>query len=105
MLEAWAAKLAMEYAGLTRQDIDGAVHGMIASPHPPTQWTDTYSRAMGLKPNIYISIARGGQAAHNGILLATQLLNLEMATYVIVSCGLPVGLQPTPPPMAPMSWG
>jgi acetyl-CoA acetyltransferase len=89
MLEAWAARLAMEDAGLTRQDIDGAVHGMMASPHTPTQWTDSYSRTLGLKPNIYINVARGGQAAHNGILLATQLLSLDLATYVIVSCGLP----------------
>jgi hypothetical protein len=55
----------MEDAGMTRQDIDGAVHGMMASPHRPTQWTYTYSRAMGLNPNL--SVARGGQAAPNGI--------------------------------------
>src|SRR5262245_15155836 len=89
MLEAWAARVALEDAGLTRGDIDGAVHGMMASPHPPSQWTDAYSRVLGLKPNIYMNIARGGQAAHNGILLATQLLNLGLANYVMVSCGLP----------------
>src|ERR1700685_1728350 len=71
MLEAWGAKLAIEDAGLTRHDIDGAVHTMMASPHPPAQWLDTYSRTLGLKPNFYLNISRGGPAAHNGILLAT----------------------------------
>lgn len=89
MLEAWAVKLAIADAGLTRKDIDGSVHAMMASPHPPAQWLDTYSRTLGLKPNFYMTVARGGQAAHNGIILATQMLELGLANYVIVSCGLP----------------
>jgi acetyl-CoA acetyltransferase len=89
MLEAWAARLAIEDAGLRREDIDGAVHTMMATPHPPAQWTDTYSRTLGLKPNFYLNVSRGGQAAHNGLILATQALALGLANYVIVSCGLP----------------
>lgn len=89
MLEAWAARLAIEDAGLERDDIDGAVHTMMASPHPPLQWTDTYSRMLGLTPNLYLTVSRGGQAAHNGLLLATQFLQLGLAKYVVVSCGLP----------------
>ena len=89
MLEAWAARLALADAGLSREEMDGAVHAISGSPHPPVQWTDTYSRTLGLRPNIYLTIARGGLAAHNGILLATQLLNLGIATYAIVSLGLP----------------
>jgi acetyl-CoA acetyltransferase len=89
MLEAWGAKLAIEDAGLRREDIDGTIHATMASPHPPAQWIDSYSRTLGLKPNFYLSVARGGQAAHNGILLATQMLSMELANYVIVSCGLP----------------
>lgn len=89
MLEAWAARLAIEDAGLGREDIGGAVHAMMASPHPPLQWTDTYSRMLGIRPNFYLTVARGGQAAHNGLLLATQYLRLGLADYVLVSCGLP----------------
>jgi acetyl-CoA acetyltransferase len=88
MLEAWAARIAIADAGLTRTDIDGAVHTMMGSPHPPAQWRDAYTRTLGLKPNFYLTVSRGGQAAHNGILLATQALALGLAEYVIVSCGL-----------------
>src|SRR6267142_663077 len=92
MLEAWGAKLAIEDAGLRREDIDGTIHATLASPHPPAQWIDSYSRTLGLKPNFYLSVARGGQAAHNGILLATQMLSMELANYVIVSYGRPATL-------------
>jgi acetyl-CoA acetyltransferase len=88
-LEAWATRIAIEDAGLRRRDIDGSIHAMMASPHPPAQWTDAFSRALGLRPNFYLNVARGGQAAHNGILLATQTLGLGLAKYVSVSCGLP----------------
>jgi len=88
MLEAWAAKLAIEDAGLRRSDINGAVHTMMASPHPPMEGTDTYSRMLGLRPNFYMTVARGGQTAHNGILLATQMLSLGLADYVLVSCAI-----------------
>jgi acetyl-CoA acetyltransferase len=87
-LEAWAARLAIEDAGLRPADIDGAIHTMMATPHPPSQWNDTYSRTLGLRPNFYLNISRGGQTAHNGILLATQALSLGLATHVVVACGL-----------------
>src|ERR1700728_3903588 len=71
MLETWAAKLAIEDAGLQRQDIDGAIHTMMGSPHAPAQWLDAYSRTLGLRASFYLNIAKGGHAAHYGILLAT----------------------------------
>jgi acetyl-CoA acetyltransferase len=89
LLEAWAARLALEDAGVARSMVDGAVHCMMASPHPPSQWIDTYSRTLGIAPNFYLNIARGGQAAHNGMLLARHLLDVELATVVLVTCGLP----------------
>ncbi|MDP3316297.1 MAG: hypothetical protein Q8M47_09555 [Devosia sp.] len=89
MLEGWAARLAIEDAGLRREDIDGAVHTIFGSPHPPAQWDDAYTRVIGLKPNWYMTVARGGQMAHNGILLATQALSMGLCKYAIVSAGLP----------------
>jgi acetyl-CoA acetyltransferase len=89
MLEAWAARLAIEDAGLRGENIDGAIHVMPAAPHPPPQWIDTFSRMLGLKPNFYLNVARGGLTAHNGILLAAQTLAIGLANHVIVSCGLP----------------
>ena len=88
-LEAWGMRLAIEDAGLKRGDIDGAVHTMMATPHPPAQWVDTASRTLGLRPSFHLNVSRGGQAAHNGILLATQALSLGLANYVVVSCGMP----------------
>lgn len=88
-LEAWGARLAIEDAGLGRGEIDGAIHTMMATPHPPAQWTDGFSRILGLQPNFYLSVHRGGQAAHNGLLLATQALRLGLAKYVVIACGLP----------------
>jgi acetyl-CoA acetyltransferase len=89
MLETWAAKLAIEDAGLQRQDVDGAIHAMMGSPHAPAQWLDAYSRTLGIPAAFYLNIAKGGHAAHNGILLATQVLRLGLAKYVLVTCGLP----------------
>ncbi|MBI4330941.1 MAG: hypothetical protein HY673_06650 [Chloroflexi bacterium] len=87
-LEAWAARLAIEDAGLRREDIDGAVHGWPASPHPVALWKDSYSRELGLKPGFYMNIQRGGQVAHNGILLAMRALATGQATCVIMACGV-----------------
>ncbi len=87
-LEAWAARLALEDAGLKRQDIDGAVHGWSANPHPVALWKDAYTRELGLKPGFYMSIQRGGQVAHNGILLAMRALATGQATCVILACGV-----------------
>jgi acetyl-CoA acetyltransferase len=88
-LETWAAKLALEDAGLERDEVDGAIHTMMATPHTPAQWVDSYSRTLGLKPNFYLNVARGGQTAHNGVLLATQALSMGLANFVVVACGLP----------------
>src|SRR5271156_4962275 len=79
-LEAWAVKLAMEDAGLRREDIDGAVHA-IAMPG-----TDSYSRKLGLRPNFYYPIGRAASAVA-GLLFATQAIATGNASCVVVSNG------------------
>ena len=88
MLQAEAARLAIEDAGLRREDIDGAIHATVGSPNPMTAWTDAYSRVLGLKSNFYWTVSRGGSGAHLGVLLATQALALGLANYVVVADGI-----------------
>jgi acetyl-CoA acetyltransferase len=76
---------------------------MMGSPQPPAQWIDAFSRVLGLQPAFYLNVSRGGQAAHNGILMAMAALENGLANYVVVACGLngwsgPRG--PDPPPTA-----
>ncbi len=88
-LEAWAARLAIEDAGLRREDIDGAVHAAAGSPHANSgQWLDTYTRTLGIRPNVYLNTVRGAYVAHNGINVACQLLDMGLANYVIIATGL-----------------
>jgi acetyl-CoA acetyltransferase len=79
-LEAWAVKLALEDAGLAREDLDGAVHAM-AFPG-----SDAYSRKLGLRSNFYVPIGRAAGSI-TGLMLATQALATGNATHVAVSNG------------------
>ena len=88
MLQVEAARLAIEDAGLRREDIDGAIHATVGSPNPSSTWVDSYARVLGIKSNFYWTISRGGSGAHLGVLLASQALSLGLANYVVVSDGI-----------------
>lgn len=105
-LEAEAARLAIEDAGLKRADIDGAINTFAASPNPSGSWVDSYSRVLALPAKFYIGIGRSGAAAINGMLLATQALSLGLANYVVVACAGKRGTPARPEwPQAPARRG
>lgn len=87
MLECESARLAIEDAGLRPVDIDAAIQ---AESDPGSgmrlRYDDAFPRMMGLPVNLYVpSVGRGGEVAILAITLATQLLNLGIAKYVLVA--------------------
>jgi acetyl-CoA acetyltransferase len=88
-LQAEAARLAIEDAGLTRSQIDGAISGLGAAGSMPGGggWVDGYSRVLGLPAKFYWSVARGGVASMIGMLNAMQAIEAGIADYVVVSTG------------------
>ncbi|MFJ8023539.1 thiolase C-terminal domain-containing protein [Streptomyces sp. NPDC096311] len=81
-LEAWGARLAIEDAGLRREDIDGAIH-----VGPRGNGVDGYSRKIGLRTNFFIPIFRGGASTIEAILLATEAISTGNATNVLITVG------------------
>ncbi len=87
-LQVEAARMAIEDAGLRRQDIDGAINTRIESGSSDTRgWTDSYARILGLPTKFYFTVQRGGVMTHLAIISATQMLALGIAKYVIVAYG------------------
>ncbi len=81
-----SAWMAIEDAGLKREDIDGAVDGRTGggAGDAPT-WVDPYPRHMGLPINFYYGVGRGGAVAGLGIATALSFLDRGVANYVMVS--------------------
>jgi len=85
-LEAEAARLAIEDAGLRREDIDGYIHTfMDAAVGGFVQWSDVAPRILGLPIKFYFNVSRGGASVALSIIAATKFLELGIAKYVIVS--------------------
>ena len=87
-LQTEAARLAIEDAGLTVNDVDGAIDLKIAPgagdvPSP----TDAFPRVLGLPCRMFFQVARGGTASIVGVLAATKFLELGMANYVVLASG------------------
>jgi acetyl-CoA acetyltransferase len=88
-LQVEATRLAIEDAGLKREDIDGAIDlkGEAGSSQRML-WTDAFPRVLGLPVKFYFSIGRGGAYSSPGIALATRFLGLGSAKYVALACGM-----------------
>jgi acetyl-CoA acetyltransferase len=87
-LETEAVRLAIEDAGLRRQDIDGAINTRIESGSGESKgWTDSFARVLGLPVNFYFTVQRGGAMTALAIVAATQMLELGLARYVAVGYG------------------
>ena len=86
-LEAEAARRAIEDAGLTTKDIDGAVHvqGGPRSGSGATEQLDTFARMLGLPVNFYYTAGRGGAWGTIGIITALSFLELGIAKYVVIA--------------------
>lgn len=87
-LQAEAARLAIEDAGLRRDQVDGAINGMGSPGSMPGGggWTDTFCRVLGLPVKLYWTVARGGTGAIVGLVAATRALELGLADYVVIAC-------------------
>jgi acetyl-CoA acetyltransferase len=87
-LQAEAARLAIEDAGLQPSQVNGAVDLQLApgSGSPPLE-TDAFPRILGLPCRMFFSIGRGGQAGILGIVAASKFLEMGMADYVVLSYG------------------
>jgi acetyl-CoA acetyltransferase len=86
-LEAEAARRAIEDAGLTNMDIDGAVHvyGGPRSGRGMLEQTDAFPRMLGLPVNFYYRAGRGGGWGTFGLTTALSFLELGIANYVVVA--------------------
>ncbi len=87
-LQAEAARLAIEDAGLKTQDIDGCINAKEESATASQGiWTDAFPRVLGLPAKFYFHIGRGGAAATLAIVSAMKFLELGLAKYVLIAFG------------------
>ncbi len=86
-LEAEAARLAIEDAGLKREDIDGCIHTRVDAGGVTYEWTDCFPRILGLPVKFYFTLGRGGAVTALAIVAATQYLELGLAKYVLIAYG------------------
>jgi acetyl-CoA acetyltransferase len=86
-LEAEAVRRAIEDAGLSQQDIDGAVHvyGGPRSGRGMSEQIDAFPRMLGLPVNFYYRAGRGGGWGTFGIATALSFLELGLARYVAIA--------------------
>lgn len=83
MMAAEAARRAIEDAGLERSDIDGAVDlRRTGGGGDRGNYTDAFTRLLGLPANFYFVIGRGGALAGLGIAAAASFLGRGLANYV-----------------------
>src|SRR4051812_6814629 len=86
LLEAEAARLAIEDAGLKRSDINGAVQmRRTGGGGERASLSDAYPRVLGLPVNFYYTVGRGGCLAGLAVAHATAFLNLGIADYVVLT--------------------
>jgi acetyl-CoA acetyltransferase len=87
-LQAEAARLAIEDAGLNPSQVNGAVVMMLApgSGTVPVE-SDGFPRILGLPCRMFFQIGRGGTAGIMGIMASTKFLEVGMADYVVLSYG------------------
>lgn len=86
-LQCEAVRMAIEDAGLEREDIDGSIELRRAGGGADRMWwTDAYPRVLGLPVKFYYSIGRGAVLAALGIITAKGFLDNEMAKYIVL-CG------------------
>lgn len=85
MILSEAARLAIEDAGLTRKDIDGAVDlRRSGGGGDRASYSDAFTRVLGLNNNFYFTCGRGGALAGLGISAAMSFLDRGIANYVVL---------------------
>lgn len=87
-LQAEAARLAIEDAGLKREDIDGAINAKSdGGGGTGGDWTDAFPRILGLPIKFYFHIARGGAGGCYALAAALSYLDAGIAKYVLIAHG------------------
>ncbi len=87
--EAEAGRLAIEDAGLRREDVDGAVQlRRTAGGGERVPWADAFPRMLGLPFKFFYTVGRGGALAGLGIATAMGFLDLGIAHYVLLAGGV-----------------
>jgi acetyl-CoA acetyltransferase len=85
MLASEAARLAIQDAGLTPKDIDGAIDlRRTGGGGDRASYVDAYSRMLGLNNCFYFVVGRGGALAGLGISAALSFLDRGIAKYVCI---------------------
>ena len=85
MVAAEAARLAIEDAGLTPKDIDGAIDlRRTGGGGDRATYVDAYSRLLGLNNCFYFVVGRGGALAGLGIATALSFLDRGIANYICI---------------------
>ena len=85
MVAAEAARLAIKDAGLTPKDIDGAIDlRRTGGGGDRANYTDAYSRVLGLNNCFYFVVGRGGALAGLGIATALSFLDRGIAKYICI---------------------
>ncbi|MBI4329943.1 MAG: thiolase family protein [Chloroflexi bacterium] len=86
--EAEAVRLAIEDAGLKKEDIDGCIHTkMEAGGQSLHSWTDGFPRVLGIPSNFYFHIGRGGAMGTFAIAAACGFLEMGLANYIAIGYG------------------
>lgn len=87
MVAAEATRLAIEDAGLRREDIDGAIDlRRSGGGGDRGNYSDAFPRVLGLPANFYFVVGRGGALAGLGVATALSFLDRGIAKYVAL-CG------------------
>lgn len=86
--QAEAARLAIEDAGLKREDIDGCINAKQESgSQTGGEWTDAFPRILGLPCKAYFHAGRGGASAMFSLTSALSLLDAGVCNYICVANG------------------
>ncbi len=84
--EAEASRLAIEDAGLRREDVDGAVQlRRTGGGGERASFADAFPRILGLPFKFYYTVGRGGALAGLGIATAVTFLDLGIARHVVLA--------------------
>jgi acetyl-CoA acetyltransferase len=86
--EAEAARLAIEDAGLKRDQIKGAIRAVgNGGSGDPVGFADAFPRMLGLPFDFYYQIGRGGAVGGLAIATAFSFIDMGIADYVVIAGG------------------
>lgn len=83
-----AARQAVQDAGLDRDDIEATIRvERSGGGGQPMDYADEFCRILGLPSKVHLKMGRGGEMASLAVMAGTQIINLGISDYVLVSYG------------------